>query len=378
MGLNLNKAEKAIGVTAIVVIAAFFAVFSHINKKSDVRADFENDSRINYNMARPEEPFSEYSIQGREIDRYYEGLPEDAKKALVKKKKDLIQKKQAEVKKQEVVKKKLDELKKKQAQAKVNQERAKQAQTREKQLELLPEKKRLTGNTRSESQQQTGGAVYFPNQNGQAEVVQQTNQKPKKSFADWRELIFSNPTSESVTAFISAYRKSEVTETELQAMAQDLLDQQDQKLKGLGLMVLRSAPSLASLSQLVHVEASLPQSYQAYIEQTYVAYLYPQNLTYVNAALATRDRQLIVRVLNLLNVNLSRLAQGDASAFSDPRNRRSGSNSNITMSSFLSLVPTLGTLSNAQDPELAPLAQQVASYIQSSNNIAQTASENLE
>jgi hypothetical protein len=372
MGLNINKAEKVIGVTSLIVIAGFFAVFTHINKKSNFRSDLSPDLKIDYNMARPEEPFTEFSISGREIDRHHEGLSDDAEKALNLKKKELLEKKHAEVQKKEAIKKKLDEQKKKQAQLKATQERVKKIQA--KQMETLAEKNRLSESVRGAQRQESGAApVYYTTQNGPGDLAQQPNLKSKKSFAEWRELIFSNPTSESIAVFISAFRKSEVTEGEIQAMAQELLNDQDQNLKGLGLMMLRSAPSVASLSQLVKVEATLPESYQSYIEQTYVAYLFPQNLTYLSGALQSRDRQLVARVLNTLNIYLGRLSQGDNSAFFDPRNRRSGSIANVTMSSYSALVPALNSILNAQDNELKQLAEQVVSYIKSSNNIAQTA-----
>ena len=107
MGMNLSKGEKAIALSAVAVIAVFFAAFTQLNKRSKVDSTFETDSKINYNMARPEQPYSEYTIEGREIDQYYEGLPESQReKAMSKRKKDLIAKKQAETKKKEEQKKK--------------------------------------------------------------------------------------------------------------------------------------------------------------------------------------------------------------------------------------------------------------------------------
>lgn len=374
MGLNLTKGEKAIALSAVAAVTVFFAAFTQLSKRSKVGSTFETDSKINYNMARPDQPYSEYTIEGREIDQFYEGLPaSEREKVMTKRKKELIAKKQAETKKKDDQKKRqaVAAKQKAAAQARAKQQQLQQAKASAEQVDLKNRLKDFKDSNLSKNNQnnQNYSAAAFNNNQANAQNPE-VQPKNKKTFAEWRELIFATPTSESIGQFIAAYRKSEVSVTELQAMATDLLDQEQSQLKGLGLMILRSVPSLASLSQLVHVE-NLPQELQSYVDQAYIAYFYPQNLTYLNAALATRDRQLVSKVLNLLNTNLTRLSQGDQSGFIDPRNRRNGDVGAFSMANFVSLMPNLGALSGSQDAELATLAQQVAALIQSSNNIAQ-------
>ena len=374
MSMNLTKGEKAIALSAVAVVAVFFVAFTQLNKRSKVGSTFETDSKINYNMARPDQPYSEYTIEGRVIDQYYEGLPPSERaKAISKRKKDLIAKKQAETKKKDDQKKRQAVAAKQKAAA---QARAKQQQQQQVKAAATQEdlKNRLKDFKDSDTTKRNQGnenyAVSAAKNNPPNAVNPEVKPNTKKTFAEWRDLIFATPTSDTLGQFIAAYRKSEVSATELQAMATDLLEQEQNQLKGLGLMILRSVPSLASLSQLVHIE-NLPQEYQSYVDQAYITYFYPQNLTYLNAALATRDRQLVAKVLNLLNTNLTRLSQGDQSGFIDPRNRRNGDVGAFSMGNFVSLMPNLGTLAGSQDAELATLAQQVSALIQSSNNIAQ-------
>ena len=374
MGLNLTKGEKAIALSAVAAVFVFFAAFTQINKRSKVDSTFETDSKINYNMARPDQPYSEYTIEGREIDQYYEGLPpSEREKAMTKRKKELITKKQTEVKKKEDQKKRqaIAAKQKAVAQARAKQQQLQQAKASATQEDLknrLKDFKDSTTDKRNKANENYAAVTV----NNAPVNTQNPEVKPKnkKTFAEWRDLIFATPTTDSIAQFIAAFRKSEVSSTELQAMATDLLDQEQSQLKGLGLMILRTVPSLASLSQLVHLE-NIPQEYQSYVEQSYISYLYPQNLTHLNAALLTRDRQLVTKVLNLLNENLARLSQGDQSGFIDPRNRRNGEVTNFSMANFVSLIPNLNTISNSQDAELRTLAQQVTSYIQTSNTLAQ-------
>ena len=158
----------------------------------------------------------------------------------------------------------------------------------------------------------------------------------------------------------------------MQVLAQDLLDQNSESLKGLGLYALRATPSLASFSQLVHIEAEVSETYKSYIQQAYLSYLQPQNMGVLNQALQTKDKVLVLKSLNLLSINLQKVVKGDFTAFADPRNgRESGPGDSVSMTSFKGLISALSSLGLSQDQELAPLAQQVISYIQSTNTVAQ-------
>ncbi|MEQ1724113.1 MAG: hypothetical protein ABL930_13135, partial [Pseudobdellovibrio sp.] len=75
METSLNRNERIIAVVAFVTISAFFAMFMMANRTHPkASAQFESDSAIDYKMARPEEAYSEYTLDGREIDQTYEGL----------------------------------------------------------------------------------------------------------------------------------------------------------------------------------------------------------------------------------------------------------------------------------------------------------------
>jgi len=99
--------------------------------------------------------------------------------------------------------------------------------------------------------------------------------------------------------------------------------------------------------------------------------LQPQNVGYLNQALQTKDKTLIAQALTILNTNLPNVGKGNNSASVDTRGGRDTGvvGSNITMSSFKSLLPALTTLASSQ--EFASMAQQVMAYIESSNTVAQ-------
>lgn len=373
METNLTRTERTIAITAVAAISVFFVMFLKVNNRTQsTSSQFESGSAIDYKMARPEEAYSEYTLDGREIDESYEGLPvKEVKDKLDKKKQELIAKQNAETKKKEELKKKQAQAAKAQAQ---QQQVAKQAIEQRGQL-LAGEKSRSPDARDSVNSNNNYASGEYSNNTAPVaktdDKAANPEDKKKKTFAEWRTLLFASPTPENFALFLAAFRKSEVTGEEYYAMAQDLVEQTDTKQKGLGLMALRSVPSLTSLSQLAHLSTVAVGNYQSYVDQTYLSYLAPQNIGYLSQALGTKDKVLIVKTLTLLNVNLTKFSQGDLGGLTDPRNRREGEVVTFTMASYRSLVPVLAQLLTSQDQELATLAQQVTSVIQSSNNIAQ-------
>lgn len=367
MEINLTRSERIIAIIAFVAISIFFVMFMQLSRGAKSSSQFETGSAIDYKMARPDQTYSEYTLEGRELDRTYEGLTAEKIEAkIVNQKKELIAKKAAEVKKKEEIKKKQAAL----AQARVQA----QAKLKEKNLAQqikTSQAKENKSKTDSSANIQNNNYYAAPNNNAPEKNAEVNSPvKNKKTFAEWRSLLFSYPTTENLGLFISALRKNEVTATEYQAMAQDLADQSDFKLKGLGLMALRSVPSLASLSQLVHLQPASLGSYQAYVMESLNAYLQPHNLPYLNQALLTKDKVLVSKTLNILGTNLDKFSHGDFSSLIDPRNRRDGEVTSFSMNDYRSLLPALNQLGSSQDQELKGLAQQVMALIQTSNNVA--------
>ena len=368
MEINLTRTERVIALIAFVAISLFFGMFLKLNRGAKSSPQFDTGSAINYTMARPDQAYSEYTLAGRELDHTFEGLPTERTEAkLEKNKNELITKKVAEAKKK-------DEIKKKQA---VQAKAQVQAQSKLKEMQTRTSKPQLANNKTksasvSEGNQQSNNSYTSHNNVAQiaTPAVQKDPKANKKTYAEWRSSLFANPTPENLALFIAALRKNELSITEFQYMAQDLVDQSDLKLKGLGLMALRSMPSLASLSQLAHLPAALG-NYQAYVDQSLMAYLQPQNLQFLNQALLTQDKVLIVKSLNLLSTNLTKFSQGDFSGLVDPRNRREGEVVTFSMVSYRTLLPVLSQLGSSEDQDLSAIAQQITTLIQTYNNVAQ-------
>ena len=367
METTLTRNEKIFIAMGTLAVVSFLVAFSKVNRIPKNQSQYETSEVINYRMARAEQGFSGYSLDGREIEDQYFGIKAKVKiqipaaklntKALSKKNKQVAQ--NQAVKNSPAVNAVQEKSK---TTAVSNSEFSNKAQSAKTASSVQQHNSQVNTNNNS-SPPSTDAGNEARNEARNETTDKKT--KEKKSYATWRQEIFAKPTKETLTAFITAYRQNEVTATEFQAMSQDLLDQNDLNLKGLGLMALRSQPSLASLSQLVHVQEQVPASLQPYIDQAYLSYLQTQNLGYLNQALQTQDKKLILVSLSLLNANISKLKNGDVSAFIDGRHLRdSESVAALSVSGFKRLLPSLAQIGAAQEPELSPLANQVAALIQ--------------
>ncbi|MBC7421704.1 MAG: hypothetical protein H7328_13325 [Bdellovibrio sp.] len=362
MKTTLTRNEKLLMGVILFVGVLFAALFAQVELKQKPMSQFDSPATyINYQMGRATESFSEYSLNGRDVENVYEGLsPKEASKA-----------KQVDAKKKTDLKKK-DETKKVQAAAPAAKPKPKPVA---KLSAVAPSSDKKSA---VESSHYTGNytSTYGPSAPYQAPVIvnaeAEDKDKDKKTFAQWRALIFAIPTRETLAPFIEAYRKGTVTATEYQAMAQDLLDQPNEKYKGLGLYALRAQPSLQSLTQLIHLpNQGLSTALQTYANEGVLAYLQAQNISVLNQALQTKNKVLITKILTVLNANLPKINQGDYSTVVDSRNRRDSETGSLTVASFKSLVPALSALLTAGDTEVAALAQQTSGLIQSTNTIAQ-------
>lgn len=370
---SLSKGEKIILVASSVLVILFISVFSFIkNRKSVSVSQFETLQPINYKMNRPEEAYSEYNLSGREWDESYEALEKKDLEKLNKRKKELLAKQKEEDKKKQNKKKSDLALKK------ATKSQEEQSLKAEKLYSYDDdESSQVAYAKKSNSSERDGNAnvsyVVGNNQNTNQpdSTAPAKKQDNKKTLAEWKSLIMASPTSENLGLLVAALHKSEITSADFQSLVKDLLASSDQKHKGLGLMALRTIPSAFSLAQLAHSEASIGETLQSYHEQAMNAYLLPQNLEHVSGVLLSKDKLVVTRVLGLLNLNLPKINQGDFSFLIDPRHKRDNTSvGTLSMSSYSSLLPVLAQMTAGQDAEIASLAGQVASLIQSSNNVA--------
>lgn len=361
--------EKLFMVLTLSVVGFFFSLVMGIGSKSSLLSKNPPAAEgVNYKMVHVDDGYAGYSLSDREVDYQYEAL----------KKKQAAEKNVIPGRIQVPAAKKVNNIKKTNNKtAKQKAEEAKKDQARKEILEkaLIEHAKQEEARKMHEATMASQAPAYQANQAEVQDVnTQDTTKKNRKSFSEWRALIYASPTQDTMKKFIEAFRAGEVSQEDYQSMAQDLLDQSDDKYKGLGLMALRAYPSLNSLSQMVHAENSLSTSLKTYVQQGYNSYLQGQNVAILNQALKTSDKVLIKRTLTLLQTGLTQINSGNISGLVSGNRTRGSQSSDLTstfsVTNFKILLTALSTLTSNSDSQIASLAQQVSGQITTTNNIA--------
>lgn len=377
LGFRLNKAmsfqfnkEKFFMISILLVAVFFFTMIMKIGFGGNLQSKNPMaDAGINYKMVHAEDGYSGFSLGDREVDYQYEALkkkqaeqknviPGQIQVPTVTKKQEATKKTTPKTAAQKAEEAKIDQAKKEILQ-KVLAEHVKQEHAKQKAYDYaMAQAQYNSNNTVTDKGVDTASS-------------DKDNKKNKKSFSEWRALIYANPNQETMMKFIEAYRKGEVSPEDYQSMAQDLLEQNSDNFKGLGLMALRANPSLNSLSMMVHEEDELPASLKNYVQQGYNSYLQGQNVNILGQALKTSDKILVKKSLTILTNGLSKINSGDVSIFvSGGRNRGGGDvqQPTISMNNFKGLLGILAQLSINSDAQIATLAQQASGQIRSGGN----------
>ncbi len=364
MELSLTRNEKIFTLLGLAVIIAFLVAFTKLTNKPQPVAQFDANEAINYQMERPEESYAGYSLDGRDIDERFEGSykPKTSAKMNVLTKPEV---KNSKAKSPVVAKKTAAVAKSKKDVQLIKIAGATPIVAKLEVKKPDPVTAAVDNNRIPQRyEQQNDVTVVEP------ELAVKPDIKNRKSYTQWRADIFAKQNKEILTAFINAHRAGDVSVAEFQAMAQDLIDQDDVKIKGLGLMALRAQPSMASLSQMVHVQAQLPAELQAYIEQAYLAYLQPQHVAVFNQVFQSQDKKLVLKSLAILGTNMQKIKSGDVTSYIDARQRRDADAPQMSLNNFRSLLPSLLAMSSSQEPAVSQMAAQVAGIIQSSAQVA--------
>ncbi|MBC7741117.1 MAG: hypothetical protein H7061_02890 [Bdellovibrionaceae bacterium] len=363
MKTTLTRTEKTIVGVTFMGVVVFMGLFTQTNLIPKSFIAFDAVGFINYQMGRANEGYSEYSLKGRDVDHTYEGLAAKAAAAV----------KPVSTQAQIDAKKKADELKKKttvaqKAKTKTNVPAAQVRPIAKNQVTVAktPQVDTNPNNTPPVSAPEYANPVAVDT--APPVLAQPAVDKNKKSLAQWRAAIQASPTRETVTFLIEALRKNQISATDYQTLTQELINQPDEKMKGLGIMAARANPSYISFAQLMRMPATeLTPAMKSYYDQALGAYMQPQNIAYLNQALMTNDKNFVGKTLVLLNSNLPKINQGDYSNVVDSRNLRGVEKSDFSVVQFKGLLPALNLIVSAEDPQLSPMAQQASSYIELNN-----------
>ncbi len=352
-----DKILISVCVAAVVVIVYSLAHF----KTTQVKLTKNDHSQINYEMAKLQNPESLYSLENREIEMDYKAL--QAKKEAI----------------QAAAKKSADKSKKVSvpaAQAPVQNAMAQQAAAQRKALAV----KRLQAQLGAQSAPKTAVQTEkdLKNTNGTQEqykavdnnVVADAPATDKKSYEQWRAEIFAAQNKDSIAKLVAALKKGEVTNEDFQKLVTEMIASKDDKLVGLALFALRAAPSYASYVRLIKLQGNVNSNYTAYIEQSLMAYNQSGNLSVLKQSLSSKDKQVVMKTLEIIKSGVISVKSGEVSGLVDSRGVRDTASAQFSLTNYFSFLPVLQQLASSNDEEIVNLANQNITLIDDPQYIA--------
>lgn len=178
------------------------------------------------------------------------------------------------------------------------------------------------------------------------ETADPTKDKPKKSIEEWKHELATAQSNEAgrtlIAKFVGAYKNKEIDELDFYATVQGMLKSNNDSQKGLGLYALRGAPSYASYLLLVKQQSEFSPALQKYIQETLLSY-HQGGLGTLQQALASKDNQVITKTLEVLKTGITSIKNG-TNDLTDPRYRRDSDHVSFSAKNYLSFATILQQL----------------------------------
>ena len=358
---QFSSTEKIILlVSSIAFIATSYAFVTY--KQSRIKFSKNETGIINYEMAKLNATESLYSLEDREIDLKYKAAQSAVNK-------NSVQKKQ--------MSQKTETVKKTGAQSVAAQADLKKAKTNAAQVKNNKTNKLVSSD---KNQNLDNAATEFTDQNTvayqnintvNAEAVAKEKEIIKKTYEQWKSEIFSSQSTESILKFSAAFRKNEITSQDFQKLISEMLNSENNKLIGLALYALRSTPSYASFNQLVAVQNTLNETYSSYVQDALSSYNQMAGLSILKQALASSDKNLVLKTLEIIKLGLINIQAGTVSELVDARYRRDIANNLFSMANYATFIPVLKDLvAHSVDQNIITLASQNINAIDDAQIVA--------
>lgn len=195
-----------------------------------------------------------------------------------------------------------------------------------------------------------------------------------KTLEQIRAQFLSSPINTTMQTIVSSFKKGEFSSSVFYQFQSELLESQNNSHIGLALYALRLTPSLESFSILAQYQPNAPESYQAYIQESLLAYNQASFIGLLSSAIRSGDKVVVLKALQIIQTGIASIKSGNTAQLVDSRNRRESTLTNFNLQNYASLVPAISSvMTNAtNDTDLLGLLEQTRTLI--SENIQQVAS----
>lgn len=193
-------------------------------------------------------------------------------------------------------------------------------------------------------------------------------EKAKMTEAQWKELLYSQPTQTNAQLYMKAWQAGEVQSASYYQLSGSLLKDESGQRQQLGLYLLKQAVTAESFQVLVqNYRESTPEALRAQIYNAMKAYAQPAYFTELNKVLIGKDKTATQFAFQILHLALNKT--GNTGNVISARDNRSTA---VTQSPALlkTFVPNLQKLALSDDVSVSQTAEGLLQEIQSLTTVA--------
>ncbi len=341
MKTNLNPiwfAGLGLGVLLLLAYLKPFAVSQEVSQ----------NEAVEYSMPRPESEWvNDFDLQNREVDRQFIALAARQAQQLAKQNAKAIK---------PVV---------------FDPKKAKQAALLAKQREAFARSRRTSvnfvgGETQNAPQNDTNdSAVSNPRVNVAAKIPSKGNpigvnkaavEDKQKTSAQWRALLFSQPTAKNLDLLVAAYKEGSLDSASFYALVEELLESNRTDLAALGVRALQETPSRNSFRFIVLKSTSFKS--QPSRTQLIAEYQTAARIAIMDQTLLDSDAQVVVASLQVVQNSLVAISNPTVGAVNASSIAQQAAN-------YKKIYPILQRILTQQNPAALSLTQNLIALLNS-------------
>lgn len=191
----------------------------------------------------------------------------------------------------------------------------------------------------------------------------ETDDKVKLSAAQWRTLLFAQPTAKNGNDFVTAYKDGDVDVNSFYKIAEELLTDSAADRQKLALYVLKQDATLRTFTLLVsHYRENTPEALRTQIYEVLKTYGTVGNFPALSRALNSSDMRVVEIAVQILTQTVA--SQNSQQTQSGRGEIRGPGSMPIPPEQFKIFLPILQKLVSSQNSQIAQLAQALLDSIQ--------------
>lgn len=196
--------------------------------------------------------------------------------------------------------------------------------------------------------------------------VVETQEENRLSFAQWRSLLQSQPTSANAAAFLKAHAQGEIDHNSFYQIALELFSDSAEDRRKIGMMLLNQDTTLAGFEPISKAYAKASEAQRSDLWKVLLGYGQPAKFSGLATAFNSSDKNVVMMAGQVLNTAIQSYKQRPVLAsVAEAAVRTAAAVTSSNANSFKIFIPVLTKLSKSTDLGIAQMAKSLLDSIQS-------------